>query len=137
MNQKETFATAFNCIDGRCQDSVTVWAREHFGVYFVDSITEPGMDKLLAEGKNLSLIDWVRAKGEISTEKHNSRKAVVVGHLECAGNPVVRDEHIVHIQTAVKQVESWRLFDDVVGLLVNEDWEIEVISKQKEEAVAA
>ena len=114
-----------------------MWAREHFGVYFVDSITEPGMDKLLAEGKNLSLIDWVRAKGEISTEKHNSRKAVVVGHLECAGNPVVRDEHIVHIQTAVKQVESWRLFDDVVGLLVNEDWEIEVISKQKEEAVAA
>ena len=50
---KETFATAINCMDGRTQEPIISWAKKAFEVDYVDAITEPGPDKILAEGPDI------------------------------------------------------------------------------------
>ena len=44
------FATAINCMDGRTQLPTINWAMKELNVDYVDSITEAGPDKILAEG---------------------------------------------------------------------------------------
>lgn len=127
MEQNDTFACAFNCMDGRCQEQVGTWLKQYAGVAHIDTITEPGVDALLAGTASDAFTEWLRAKAAISAEKHGARTAAVVGHMECAGNPVPREEHAAHITDAVNAVTAWHLFDDVVGLLVNEKWEVERI----------
>ena len=43
-----TFGTAINCIDGRVQIPVITWMREVLSLDYVDLITQPGADGLLA-----------------------------------------------------------------------------------------
>lgn len=118
----ETFGTAFNCMDGRCQEAVRAYVQQTYGVVWVDAITEPGMDGILA-GKALleeqpkSILEWIRRKAEISAKGHRSAHAVVVGHTQCAGNDVSDPSHLADIRKAVETVQSWHLFGTVVGLL--------------------
>ncbi len=51
MNRFDTFGTAKNCLDGRVQIPVLDWIKLHSRVQYVDMITEPGVDKVLAQGK--------------------------------------------------------------------------------------
>lgn len=132
----KTFGTAFNCMDGRCQSAVNMYVKQTFGVDFVDEITEPGMDGILAGKKKLgtqpdTILDWVRTKSEVSAKNHNSKVAVVVGHQQCAGNPVSDEEHSNDIRKAVEAVGAWGLFETVQGLMVSEDggkWTVEPVA---------
>ena len=112
-----TFATALNCMDGRTQIPVIEWVKKEFHVDYVDTITEPGIDAVLAsgnEGGEKSVDEWqgilrdsVRRRIGISTGKHLSKAIVIVGHDGCAGNPVDKEQHLVHIRSAVDLVKSW------------------------------
>ncbi len=53
---KKRFGTALNCIDGRTQIPIINWLKENFDVDYVDLITEPGMDKVLAQDQ-LAIIE--------------------------------------------------------------------------------
>jgi hypothetical protein len=48
--KKHKFATALNCMDGRVQITIIEFLKKKFKVDYVDMITEPGIDKILAEG---------------------------------------------------------------------------------------
>ncbi len=50
-SKEVTFATALNCMDGRVQDTVAEWAKQHFNVTYVDAVTEPGIDSII-RGEN-------------------------------------------------------------------------------------
>ena len=56
---------------------------------------------------------------KISTEKHGSEFAVVVGHSSCAGNPVSDTEHYSHVEQTVALLADRGLFRGVVGLFVD------------------
>ena len=45
---KGKFATSVSCMDGRIQIPLINWIKENFSVDYVDTITEPGIDKLVA-----------------------------------------------------------------------------------------
>ena len=45
---KGKFATSVSCMDGRIQIPLTNWIKKNFSVDYVDTITEPGIDKLVA-----------------------------------------------------------------------------------------
>jgi hypothetical protein len=47
--KKYKFATALNCMDGRVQIPIIEFLKKKFKVDYVDMITEPGIDKILAE----------------------------------------------------------------------------------------
>jgi hypothetical protein len=121
----KTFATALNCMDGRVQEPVIKFLKEKFKVDFVDMITEPGMDRILAEGNKKTLTE-IKQKIDISAKKHGSKIVAIIGHIDCAGNPVQKEEHIRHIKRGKEIIESMNFNVKVLGLWVNENWEVEI-----------
>jgi len=122
------FGTAINCIDGRVQELVLEYLRKHYGVDWVDMVTEPGADKLLGEKKsNAERIRHVRKSAKISVEGHKSIIIAIVGHHDCRGNPSTRKGHFAQIRSAVKLANSWKFPIEVIGLWVNEQWIVEAV----------
>ena len=121
------FGTAINCMDGRVQFPVANWMKEQFHLDYVDIITEPGPDKILASGQGQA-VEAIKARAQISAKAHGSRIIVIAGHDDCAGNPVSKEQHLLQIKEAVQTIRSWNLpFEKVIGVWVNKDWNIEVI----------
>ena len=126
------FGTALLCMDGRIQTQTREWMLSHCDLRFIDKITEPGMDGFLAE-RSKEELEGIRKKLLISINEHGSRYIAVVGHVvSCVGNPAPADVHREQIKRGVELVRSWlswELFNDIkiVGLLLNEEWKIEVL----------
>ena len=123
MSEK-TFATAINCMDGRVQLPVTAFLKRKYGVDYVDMITEPGPNGILAANKDQSIIDSIKKRVGISTTKHGSKYIAIAGHHDCAGNPVDKDTHLAHIRSAIKTVKSWEVKAEVIGLWVDDKWKV-------------
>jgi len=124
-----TFATCLNCIDGRVQLPAINWITEKYNVKYVDMITEAGIDIFLADEN--SNINNILKKVEISISGHGSRNIFVVGHYDCAGNPVDDITHKKQINTAVNRIKN--LFPDlnVIGLWINENFTVEENNSNK------
>ncbi len=119
------FVTAINCMDGRIQIPVIDWLKKEYKADYVDMITEPGPNKILSENKDQFLIDSIKKRVEISVKKHQSRLIATIGHHDCAGNPVDKELKIKQINTAIKIIKSWEFGVQVIGLWVNENWQVE------------
>jgi len=122
------FATSINCIDGRVQTPISNWIKRKYFVDYVDVITHPGSDKVMAE-KNIDDIVAIKYKVAISINVHNSKLVVVSGHHDCAANISSKDKHLIQIQKSINIVKSWRLPISVIGLWVNDQWEIEQVQE--------
>jgi hypothetical protein len=123
-----TFATCLNCIDGRVQLPAINWIMENYNVKYVDMVTKAGMDGFLADSN--SEIHEILKNVEISITGHGSNNIFVVGHYDCAANPVDDLIHEKQIDTAVKRIKS--IFPDlnVKGLWINEKFTVEDVSKE-------
>ena len=121
---KGKFATSVSCMDGRIQIPLTNWIKENFSVDYVDTITEPGIDKLVADNTDL---ESIKIKVGISINKHKSELIVVSGHYDCAGNPVSNEEHITQIKKGIEVISSWNLGVKVVGVWVDDTWKINTV----------
>ena len=119
------FGTVLNCIDGRVQDPVARWLRERYYLDYVDVITEPGADKVLAAGGPES--ERLRESVRISLERHHASVIAVVGHHECAASPGSKEAHLAQIRQALHVVRLWGFAATVQGLWVNERWEVEEV----------
>lgn len=123
---KKTFGTALNCIDGRTQIPIIKWMKVNFDIDYVDLITEPGMDKVLSQGQWYET-ERLKEKVKISIKAHNSKVLAVVGHYDCAANPVSDCKHFRDIVASTYLVKSWGLPVTVVGLWVDEYWRVNVL----------
>ncbi|SDJ68615.1 carbonic anhydrase [Salimicrobium halophilum] len=123
-----SFATAINCMDGRVQLPVIHWMKEKYGVDYIDMITEAGPNKVLLQGSSNQL-EEIKNKVLVSTEKHDSKVIAIAGHHDCAGNPVDRSQKEKEIKRSVELIEEWDLGVTVLGLFVNENWEVEVVTE--------
>lgn len=121
------FVAAINCMDGRVQIPVIKYITKKFEVEYIDMITEPGPNKILAENKDHETIDSIKERVKLSIDKHDSELIAIVGHYDCAGNPVDEEQQIEDIKLAVKNVESWNLGAKIIGLYVNENWKVKKI----------
>jgi hypothetical protein len=121
---KGKFATSVSCMDGRIQIPLTNWIKENFSVDYVDTITEPGIDKLIADNTDL---ESIKTKVGISINKHESELIVVSGHYDCAGNPVSNEEHITQIKRGIEVISSWNLGVKIVGVWVDDTWKINTV----------
>jgi carbonic anhydrase len=97
----QKFVTAINCMDGRVQLPVIDWMKKHSTADFVDMITEPGPNKILAEDNSNGLIQSLKKRVEISVFKHASAQIAIIGHFDCAGNPVDKETQLEQIKAAV------------------------------------
>ncbi|MDA3833154.1 MAG: hypothetical protein PF495_07120 [Spirochaetales bacterium] len=124
MDASNMFATAINCMDGRVQLPVIEYMKNKYVVDYVDMVTEPGPNKILAENGDKTTIESIKRRVKISVERHNSKQITIVGHHDCAGNPADKEAQITHILSAIKTVKSWGLNVQITGLWVDENWMI-------------
>ena len=117
MSEK-SFATSLSCMDGRVQLPMINLIKEKYSVDFVDTITAPGIDKVISDGD----IESIKKSVMISVSNHKSSHIVISGHFGCAGNPVSNDEHFTHIEKSVELVKSWNLDAEVVGVWIDENF---------------
>lgn len=121
------FVTAINCMDGRVQLPVISWMMTQYAADCVDMITEPGPIKILAENKPDALIESLRKRVEISVKKHRSTCLAIIGHFDCAGNPVGKETQIDQIHSSLKTIQSWGVQIPVIALWVDEQWNVHKI----------
>ncbi len=124
-----TFATTINCMDGRTQLPVNEFIKSNYHVDFVDTITEAGPDKILADNTDATTIESIKKRVLVSTEKHGSKKIIIVAHYDCAGNPVDKETHLKHLQEARNTINSWGLLTDIqiLTVWVDENWQVNLI----------
>ncbi len=125
MTQRPSFATAINCIDGRVQQPVTEYLKWRLGVAYIDLITQPGPDVVLAQMIDYEAIRSIKKRVGVSIQQHGSQHIAVIGHHDCRGNPVDAGTHHSHIQSAIQSVRIWYRDVEVFGLRINESWDVE------------
>ena len=111
-------------MDGRVHLPVLTWIKSNYPVDFVDVITEAGMDGVLAKQES---IDEILRSIAVSVNVNNSNRLFVVGHYDCRGNPVDRDEHHTQIKQAVRRLKRHWSEQRVSGLWVNNTWNVELV----------
>jgi carbonic anhydrase len=122
-----TFCTAINCMDGRVQLPVITYLQKRFDAIYVDVITEPGPNRILADQTDSTLTASILNRVSISVNKHGSTNIAVVGHYDCAGNPTPEEEQLVQTRKAVALLRKEHPGCTVIGLWVDRDWEVSEI----------
>lgn len=123
MSSDKKFACAINCMDGRVQDAVKNYIQQNYGVDYVDMVTEPGPNKILAENLNKTIVENIRDRIEISVGHHGSEVVAIIGHHGCAGNPASKEEQIVHLKKAEETVKEFGFPVKILLLYVEGDWQ--------------
>lgn len=119
-----TFAAVINCMDGRTQEPVVKFMKDKCGVDYVDMITEPGPIKFMDEGAEEAILGSIRNRVTISVEKHGAKTLAIVGHHDCAGNPVGKEIQLEQLKSSMRRAESWGLGVEIMGLWIDENWEV-------------
>jgi len=125
-----TFCTAINCMDGRTQLPVNEYLARRFGVEFIDTITEPGPNLILAAGEIDRTVAGIIARVDISVARHGSKGIAVVGHHDCAGNPADESAQADHTRRAVDFLRRKYPDVEVIGLWVDSNWVVHELSDE-------
>jgi carbonic anhydrase len=121
------FGTVINCMDGRVQQPVFQYLKETLTIDYLDTITEAGVDKVLSDNTNTPLIENIKERVAISVLHHGSKSITIVGHHDCAGNPVLEKEHKKHISQAMITIREWEYDVTIKGLWVDSSWSVSEI----------
>jgi len=130
MKEQYKFGTAINCIDGRTQQPVIDYIRQNYAVDIVDMITFPGANGIFSNELRHAEASLAKHSASISVEKHNSRIIAVVGHYDCAGNPGDKSYHYAQIRKALQEISLWKLPARIIGLYVNDNWQVEEVEEE-------
>ena len=122
-----SFGTVVNCMDGRVQGCVSDYMKSVYKVEYVDTITEPGPVKLIAEDSESDKVASILEKIGISVNCHKSEVIAVAAHVDCAGNPVDNDVQKGQLEKSVEFIKSKFSQCEVVGLWIGDDWKAEKI----------
>ena len=118
------FCTTINCMDGRVQLPVIQYLQKRFHVSYVDSITEPGPNLILAEQTHADLVRSIYNRLKISVRQHGSVGVAVVGHYDCAGNPSTQSEQTSQTIKSVRAIRQEYSDIEILGLWVDENWQV-------------
>ncbi len=118
------FVTAINCMDGRVQEPTISYMKKTYGVDYVDMITEPGPDKILSENSDKNLVQSIKNRIDISVQKHGSKVIAMIGHDDCAGNPVSKEEHIKQVNKSIEYLKSLYPGVEIIGLWIDGNWKV-------------
>ena len=118
------FCTAITCMDGRTHLPVIKYLRRHFSAEYVDLITEAGPNAILSAQSNVSLVESILARIHTSVSEHDSVGIAVVGHHDCAGNPVSKAEQLAQVKDSVNFLRPYYQKLELIGLWVDENWEL-------------
>jgi carbonic anhydrase len=121
---KSEFVTCLNCIDGRVQLPVINWILKNYDVKYVDMITTPGVNGVLAD-KNSNVED-IFEKLTFSNEGHSTELIFIVGHHDCLANPMDDETHHKQIIESVERIKESYSACDVIGLWVDCEFNVQI-----------
>lgn len=121
------FGTVVNCMDGRVQIPVLTYLQARFGVDWIDSITEPGPIKILAENTDKFLVQSILDRLTISVKKHGSVGVAIVGHYDCTGNTVPRETQVEQLHQSQQFLRRYYPELPILLLWVDEHWQVSEI----------
>lgn len=124
---QNSFFTAINCMDGRVQLPVIHYLQKRFDVEYVDAITEPGPNRILAEKADAEKLRSIFERVTLSLEQHHSKGIAVIGHHDCAGNPASENDQKAHLSQAVQTLQQHYRNTDIIGIWVDSNWEVHQI----------
>jgi len=116
-------------MDGRVQLPVIRYLQDRFEVLYVDSITEAGPVKSLAQPVDETVSQSILRRVAVS-RTHGSKVVAVIAHDDCAGNPEDETTQRRQLDEAVDFIAGH--FPDmlILGLWLSRDWSVfEVTSK--------
>jgi hypothetical protein len=116
-------------MDGRTQMPANEWMKRACGVDFVDTVSEPGPDGILAERTDEVLVESIKHRVHISCKAHNSPIVAIVAHHDCAGNPVDEETHLKQLQKAKATILAWGFPMEVIMLWIDETWTVHRIEE--------
>jgi carbonic anhydrase len=131
----KTFVTAINCMDGRVQEPIINWMKQQYNADYIDMITEPGPIKDLSDTTPSRINESIQNRLEVSITKHKSRLVAVIGHYDCAGNPVDKKTQLIQINNSIKTIKSWGYIIDIIGLWIDENWMVHEIKREEEKSL--
>jgi hypothetical protein len=114
-------------MDGRVQLPVIHYLQKRYDVEFVDVVTEPGANRMLATREPKSLRRSILERVDISVVKHNSKAIAVVGHADCAGNPADKTEQWAQIREGVQTILDLYPTVECIGLWLDTDWVVQEV----------
>lgn len=116
--ETKVFACVINCMDGRTQEPVIAYLKERLSVDYVDTVTEPGPIGLLTKRAEPHLTT-IKTRCDISVQKHGAVAMAVVGHHDCAGNPVPEATQREQIGACLGLLREWYPNMPLFGLWVD------------------
>jgi hypothetical protein len=109
-------------MDGRTQLPVNEYLRRELEVDYVDTITEAGPVRILAEQQESATAQSILDRVDISVKKHGSKSVAVVSHYDCAGNPLEKDGQMRQLETATRWLSGKYPDIQIIGLWVDSAW---------------
>lgn len=122
-----SFCTAINCMDGRTQLPVNEYLRQRLGVDYVDTITEPGPVRILADEPQSESAESILKRVDISVHKHGSRCIAMVAHHDCAGNRADEKAQRDQSQRAIQFLRGRYPSIQFLSLWVDSTWSVSQI----------
>ncbi len=119
------FAASIHCMDGRIQEPIISFIKHKYGIKYIDTITEAGPCRILAENTDNLLIESICRRIDISIKKHQSEIIFVSGHHDCAGNPVPKDTQLRQLKKSSECLRQKYTETRIIRLWVNSQWEAE------------
>ena len=116
-------------MDGRVQLPVINYLRDQYRAEYVDSITEPGPIKIIAEGQKSPILDNIILRIDISVKKHGSGLITVVGHHDCAGNPELKAVQVRQVEQSINFLQKKYPDVELIGLWVDENWAVHELDR--------
>ena len=111
-------------MDGRTQLPVNEYLRGLLNTDYVDTITEPGPVRILAEQQDSPLAKSILDRIDISVGKHKSKTIAIVAHYDCAGNPLDKDKQLEQLAKATQWLSEKYPDVKVLGLWVDSNWTV-------------
>ncbi len=118
------FCASIHCMDGRIQEPILDYLKGSYNVKYVDTITEPGPCKIIAENKDKSAVNSILQRVNISVDVHKSNLIAISGHYDCAGNPCEEEVQREEIKQSIKNLKNLYPNTEIIGLWIDDSWKV-------------
>ena len=125
------FCTAVCCMDGRIQLPIINYLKNRFNADYVDMLTEAGINKVLSDHDDQTLLNSILNKLNISINAHGSNHIAVAAHYDCTGNPTTEVEHKQQIVDSIVFLRNLFIDSEFIGLWVDENWQVHEIDEEE------
>ncbi|XMB86164.1 hypothetical protein RJG79_12315 [Mycoplasmatota bacterium WC44] len=122
------FKTVITCMDGRIQRCVNDYLMTYHDADFVDTITEAGPNKILAQNKEVSIVENIKNRCDVSINLHCSDLIGIVAHFDCGGNPAIYEQQLKDLYNAKELVQSWYSDIKIILMWVDENQVVHELS---------